>query len=93
MLRPRIPVEMFALIISYFCTLWRFSEPLCPSGKVSDLSLIPLQIHRVWDMLHDKSYIEAKHSPAGAVRKFREGVQSQVSPRHLVVAQNYEVNP
>ncbi|GBM36681.1 hypothetical protein AVEN_30208-1 [Araneus ventricosus] len=34
---------------------------------------IPLKIHRIWDVLHVKSYVVAKRPPTGAVRKFGDG--------------------
>ncbi|GBL87373.1 hypothetical protein AVEN_118326-1 [Araneus ventricosus] len=40
---------------------------------------IPLKILRVWDLLYAKSYVVAKRSPVGVVRKFGEGVPAQVS--------------
>ncbi|GBO25831.1 hypothetical protein AVEN_266169-1 [Araneus ventricosus] len=40
---------------------------------------IPLKIHRVWGLLHAKSYAVAKRPPVGVARKPAEGVPDQVS--------------
>ncbi|GBO02309.1 hypothetical protein AVEN_163733-1 [Araneus ventricosus] len=40
---------------------------------------IPLKIRLVWGLLHAKSYVVAKHHPAGVVWKFGERALAQVS--------------
>ncbi|GBN87086.1 hypothetical protein AVEN_119375-1 [Araneus ventricosus] len=58
-------------------------RPQWPSGKVSTSgpvgSRFEAWIRRVWDLLHVKSYVVAKRTPAGAVRKFGGGMPAQVS--------------
>ncbi|GBL78800.1 hypothetical protein AVEN_65334-1 [Araneus ventricosus] len=58
-----------------------------PNGKLSTSELkgfqirnpIPFKIRRVLGLLHVKSYVGVKGSPAGLLRKFREGVPAQAS--------------
>ncbi|GBM08597.1 hypothetical protein AVEN_52442-1 [Araneus ventricosus] len=67
--------------------------PRWPSGKASvsgsSSNPIPLKIRRVWGLLHAKSYAGAKHPPAGAVRKFEEGVPAH--PRNLTEVRKYSL--
>ncbi|GBM86492.1 hypothetical protein AVEN_241134-1 [Araneus ventricosus] len=75
-----------------------------PSGKMSISELkgsepdsidadppILDKIHRVLGLLNPKSYVRVKHPPSGVVRNLERGCQ--LSPRHLISVQNYEVRP
>ncbi|GBN88372.1 hypothetical protein AVEN_107255-1 [Araneus ventricosus] len=52
---------------------------------------IQLKIHRVWCLLHVKSYVVAKRPPAGVVRKFGQGVLAQISSSSSDRGSNDEV--
>ncbi|GBN37162.1 hypothetical protein AVEN_168138-1 [Araneus ventricosus] len=52
---------------------------------------IPLNIRRVWGLVHAKSRVVAKRPPAGVVRKFEERVPAQMSSSCLTAVEKDEV--
>ncbi|GBO27649.1 hypothetical protein AVEN_253381-1 [Araneus ventricosus] len=61
------------------------------AGEVQVQISIPLKVCHVWSLLHFKSYVMAKRTPAGVVRKFVGVCQLMCRLRHLVSVQNDEV--
>ncbi|GBN70814.1 hypothetical protein AVEN_171776-1 [Araneus ventricosus] len=52
---------------------------------------IPLNIHRVWGLVHAKSRVVAIRPPAGVVRKIEERLPAQMSFSYLTAVENDEV--